>query len=318
VNPSKSNPIVDTNLPYAGLGNMLLVWARAVVFASLNELPMAAPVWQSFHIGPWLRKERCKRYYGNFFSSKGYTSRLRLSFDKIATNPLIHHDPEIVKIDLTQGKFSDINRQIFLFSKMPPWNDYFQDLKNHQSVVKNKLYEDIHLNLLTEILRKPAPQIGIHIRRGDYAQPDLDNDFAIKRCVSTPLEWYVKTLEQIRQHVGFSVPATVFSDGYPEELGEILSLPNVAMSPETSAISDLITMSRSKVLIGSSHSSFSAWASYLGQCPTIWHSARHHLYEPIFTPEVRNLVYEGSLNPFTDEPTSTVLLDNLKQAFSIA
>jgi hypothetical protein len=70
--------------------------------------------------------------------------------------------------------------------------------------------------------------------------------------------------------------------------------------------------------VASSHSSFSVWASYLGQCPTIWYSARHHLYEPIFTPEIKKLVCEGSFDSFTAKPISTVLRDNLKQAFTIS
>jgi hypothetical protein len=42
-----STDIVNADLPFAGLGNMLLVWARAAIFAELNHLPMVAPMWNS-------------------------------------------------------------------------------------------------------------------------------------------------------------------------------------------------------------------------------------------------------------------------------
>ncbi|MDP5015756.1 MAG: hypothetical protein NWQ43_00310, partial [Dolichospermum sp.] len=61
-------------MPRSGLGNMLLVWARAILFAEFNGLPVLSPNWNEVRIGPWLRGERTKRYYGNLFINKGYYS----------------------------------------------------------------------------------------------------------------------------------------------------------------------------------------------------------------------------------------------------
>jgi hypothetical protein len=305
--------VVSTSLPHAGLGNMLLVWARAVVFAELNSLPLIAPNWQSIHIGPWLRKERCKRYYGSFFSAEKYQNRWIFAISGIINEVPITYNPPIEKINLeTIGVVS----QVFLFDKMPPWDDYFKDLKEHHALVKEKLYGDIHKDLLNQILQKPSPEIGIHIRRGDYQSPQIGDDFAVRRYVFTPLDWYVSTLKLIRKCAGYDIPVTVFSDGYAEELRDILVLPNVSISPETSAIFDMITMSRSKILIASAHSSFSAWASYLCQCPTIWYSDRAKLYKPIFTNEVKEKIFEGGIDPCADNPIPELLKENISQLFS--
>lgn len=304
------NFIVAAHFPHAGLGNMLLVWARAVIFAELNSLPMLAPNWQSFHIGPWLRGERVKRYYGSFFSDKSYQSRLNYIFQNILTLKRVHLNPDIKKIDLNSPEFESTARHIFMFDRMPPWNDYFQELKNYQPFIKQKLYADIHQPLLDKILARPSPQIGIHIRRGDYQQPQAGEDFAVRRYVHTPMKWYIDVLESIRGVLGSNIPVTIFSDGYLEELSEIMALPNISISPETSALSDMITMSRSKLLIGSAHSSFSAWASYLGQCPTLWASNRAHLYQPIFPTEIRQFIYEGGFDP-NIESMPNLLKDNI-------
>jgi hypothetical protein len=306
-----STDIVNADLPFAGLGNMLLVWARAAIFAELNHLPMVAPMWNSIHIGPWLRKERCKRYYGNFFSTRHYTPLWQYFIGKSLKKSSIHANPPIAKLDLGAEEVFKHQRNIFLFDRMPPWNDYFQDLKDYQVLVKEKLYRDIHQNLLAEILQKPTPKIGIHIRRGDYQSPQEGDDFVTRRAVYTKLEWYIDVLSAIRAEVGENIPATVFSDGYPEELEDILALPDVSLSTETSALSDLITMSRSGLLIASSHSSFSAWASYLGQCPTIWQPERYHLYEPIFTKELRERIYEGGFDPRSTGGMPDLLKQNL-------
>jgi Glycosyl transferase family 11 len=307
--------VVNANLPYAGLGNMMLVWARAITFAELNSLSMVAPSWQSFHIGPWLRKERCKRYYGSFFSTVDYENKLKFLCYSAFQKTTIHSNPSLNNIDLNSSEFICGNRHVFLFDRMPPWNDYFQDLKNHQPLVKEKLYRDIHPNLLSRILQKPAPKIGIHIRRGDYQSPQVGDDFAVRRYVYTSLDWYIDVLKSIRNLVGYDIPATVFSDGYPEELQEMLVLPNVTISPETSAISDLITMSRSELLIASSHSSFSAWASYLAQCPTVWYSERAKLYEPIFSGEIQKKVFEGGFDPNSGQPLPELLCQNILRIF---
>jgi hypothetical protein len=304
--------IVNTNLPHAGLGNMLLVWAKAVAFAELNSLVMVAPMWNSLHIGPWLRKERCKRYYGTFFSTNHYQNRWKFIVSNIFHNAAIHSNPPIAKLNLNGTEFSQSDRNIFLFDKMPPWNDYFQDLKDYQPIIKAKFYQDIHQNLLGQILQKPAPKIGIHIRRSDYQPPKDGDDFAVNRIVYTKLEWYINVLKSIRTEVGEDIPATIFSDGYPAELSDILEMSNVSLSTETSALSDMITMSRSKLLIGSSHSSFSAWSSYLGRCPTIWHCDRAHLYQPIFPQELKEQVYEGGFDPLNEDGMPDLLKENIR------
>jgi hypothetical protein len=292
--------VVDTRLPRAGLGNMLLVWARAVMFSELNSLPMLKPNWGRIYPGPWLRGERVKRYYGSYFSVKNYQSRLVNNVENILRPKQVHLNPPICKLDLTSSEFESPDRHLFVFDQMPPWNDYFQGLKNYQPIVKQKLYADIHPHLLKKILALPSPQIGIHIRRGDYAPPKPGDDFAAGVNVYTPIQWYVNVIRAIREEVGENIPGRVFSDAYPEDLSEIMALPNISISSETSALTDMITMSRSKLLIGSANSSFSAWASYLGLCPTVWTSTRAHLYRPIFTNEIQKYIFEGGFNPETE------------------
>jgi hypothetical protein len=305
--------IVVPRLPYAGLGNMLLVWARAALFAELNGLPIVQPNWNALHIGPWLRGERYKRYYGGLFTTEGHRSSTRAFAGGIGHARHIHAEPLIQPIDLHGVDYQVAGRHVFLFSEMPPWNDYFQTLKEYQPIVKRQFMAYVKPDLLTHILACPAPQISIHIRRGDYQKPNEGDDFAVRRYVYTPLDWYIETLQAIRRVVGYDVPATVFSDGYAEALHPILAQPQVSYAQEASALSDMLTMSRSKVLIGSAHSSFSAWAAFLGQCPTVWTATRAHLYKPIFTGETGGRTYEGGIDPAEHLPE--LLVENLHTRF---
>jgi hypothetical protein len=71
--------------------------------------------------------------------------------------------------------------------------------------------------------------------------------------------------------VGYPVGAVIVSDGKESELRELLDQEQVTLVRAGSAISDLLVLSNSKVLIASAGSSFSAWAAFLGQMPSIAH-----------------------------------------------
>lgn len=306
-----SNTFVDAQMPRFGLGNMLIVWARAVLFAELNGFPVLSPNWNEVRLGPWLRNERTKRYYANLFTNQDYYSRFRYYLQILIRqenkfyNPLVS---QVEELSLDEGK----RYTRIIFNRIPSWNDYFQGLKEHQPFIKNRLIEMIRPSLLAHIYQQPSPCIGIHIRMGDYREPKPGDDFAIQRTIRTPILWFARVLQSVRDIAGYNLTATIFSDGYPHELQDILKLPNVSLSSNKCALNDLITLSRSQLIIASSHSSFSAWGSYLGQCPTIWYLERFNLYEPIFLEPLQDKIFEGGYDPEVSQPPE-ILKQNIKQ-----
>ncbi|MBW4454662.1 MAG: alpha-1,2-fucosyltransferase [Nostoc indistinguendum CM1-VF10] len=308
---TSSNAFVDAQMPRCGLGNMLLVWAKAVLFAKLNGLPVLSPNWSEVRIGPWLRGERTKRYYANLFTTQDYYSRFRYYLQKSISQENKFYNPPLSQVEELNLEESKSYIRI-IFNRMPPWNDYFQGLKQHQPFLKNRLIGMIRPSLLAHIYHQPSPCIGIHIRMGDYLEPKPGDDFSVQRTTRTPILWFARALQSVRDIAGHNLPATVFSDGYPYELEDILKLPNVSLSNNKCALNDLITLSRSQLIIASSHSSFSAWASYLGQCPTIWYLERLHLYEPIFLDPLREKIFEGGYNSEVANPPE-ILKQNIKQ-----
>ena len=51
----------------AGLGNILIPWARAVISCERSNFTLINPTWPSLKIGPLLRRESDLRFYGNLF-----------------------------------------------------------------------------------------------------------------------------------------------------------------------------------------------------------------------------------------------------------
>ncbi|QSJ15281.1 alpha-1,2-fucosyltransferase [Nostoc sp. UHCC 0702] len=304
--------LVDPQLPKAGLGNMLLVWARAVLFAHINSLPIVAPAWGKFTIGPYLRGERDKRYYGNLFSTKNYFSRFQYFIYLLNEKKLNSYNPPLSKLDLYNFDKERVNYHIFIFNQSPHWSDYFVDLKEHQFIIKQKLLATIRPYVVQEILSRPIPEIGIHVRMGDFRILKPEDDFTKLGGVRTPFSWFIKLINTIREIAGYDIPVTVFSDGYDDELRELLQLRNVYRADAASALSDMLTLSRSKLLITSSGSTFSGWASYLGQCTTIWHPA--HFHAGVFSHSVRETVFEGGFDPESMK-VPDLLVHNIKTLF---
>ena len=91
------------------------------------------------------------------------------------------------------------------------------------------------------------------------------------------LYWYITAIEvalKVVENGGRTVcPIRVFTDGYPDEVAFITkAFPdrNVIVMEKAPAIQDVLTMSRAQILVCTADSTFSMWAVFLGQMPSVW------------------------------------------------
>lgn len=237
---------------------------------------MLAPRWEQFKLGPILRRETDWRIYGGLFRPApdeitGIRKRWLTS-----TLPAIP-EPAHNLMDSSVVLPSDA---ILEFSEM---RDHFAPLYGHRGVILEELRKVVRPQWIRAASLTPLEPIGLHVRRGDFAAPTTPDDLRTRGAMRTPISWFVETLALFRRELGFVAPAFVVSDGRPEELAELLSMPSVRLINTRSAISDLLLLARARLLIGSGGSSFSAWASYLGAIPTVsiagqsleWFKLRH-------------------------------------------
>ncbi len=244
--------VVTVKLPRTGLGNRLLPWARAVSFSARNNYRMLDPFWPQLKVGPLLRGERDARIYASEFRNLPgivdvLQSRISHLFLKVELDPQLkearHHDG-----------------RLYVFSS---YEKYFKGLEPDHELISNSLSDLLTSTRRHEIDCAPKPDIAIHVRRGD-----LPSSWQSKTA------WFQETLRALRRERSDLKDAVVFSDAAEHELGPLLAEPDVTLSRGSSAIVDLLTMSKAEVLVGSCHSSFSAWASFLGKMPTIVDSKR--------------------------------------------
>jgi hypothetical protein len=241
----------------AGLGNMLIPWARCFLWCIDNNARMIAPHWTKLRIGPYLRRERDKRNYQRLFTSNQYIDGL-LRLYLLATT-------KKCAFELYDGTVSSGRGITVLFSGM----DSFPSFIGRHAEIKQALTTMTKPEYLPR--KADRPFIGVHVRLGDY--PQAKNPESAPWTSRLPIDWYVAAVHEVRKTAGFGLDVILFSDGDDAELIPLLKLPAVSRSEDKESITDILALSQAAVIIGSC-SSFSMWGAYLAQTFTVWHQGR--------------------------------------------
>jgi hypothetical protein len=191
-------------------------------------------------------------------------------------------------------RFRDVRNA---FSPLEGW-----DSRLHDELVSSMNMRDRRLAARTE-----DSVIGVHVRRGDFyvvSEAELASWEGPRGALRTPTRWFVESVALVRKLLGRTAPVFVVSDGEPNELELLLALDGVTLLRGGSPISDLIALSNAKILIGSMESSFTAWASFLGQMTTCTFPVPTERF-PFVN---RKGLYTGALDPGAD-PAADLIRD---------
>jgi hypothetical protein len=287
--------VVICRLPKAGLGNQLFPLVKAAVFAELNEIPLIVTGYNQFRIGPYLRGEKVKRNYRNYFNFQ--KNSLAALFEKFSLWRYRGY-PEVAEPPIERLANDRLSGKKFIFSSIPHWSDYFAGLKEHRDLAISLFRKMVRGTILSQAEARQAPCIGVHIRMGDFRKLAAGEDFKAVGAVRTPERYFMEIISSIREINGSKLPVSVFTDGYRKEFEELFSLENVQMVEGNTDIADLLLLSRSKLIVTSAGSTFSYWSGFLSEAPLVMHP--DHLHETIRPAGVNEGWYEGPM--FPDRP----------------
>ncbi|HEY4062601.1 MAG TPA: alpha-1,2-fucosyltransferase [Puia sp.] len=284
---------VYVKFPRAGLGNMLLTWSRGFVFAHLNGLTMVTSGWLGFRLGPWIRREKKKRLYWGFFREESWLERKKTNWQKIFRK--VVHEPEV-----EINKRAEDRGVLFQFDQVSPSQDLFGHMRSHRLLVRQGIVDMLLPEMKRRLAEYTPPAIAIHVRRGDFkiASP------------ITPLEFFINAIKIVRSETGTQWPVTVFTDAAPEEIKDILDLPDVSLTEDKPDILDILLMSKSKVLVLSRSSTFSYWGAFLSDAIII--KPEGDWQGDLRPPEVNKDVFEGKVD-FNDRSSVKNLEQELKK-----
>lgn len=260
--------IVWARLPNMGLGNKMLVWARAYTFAFKHNLPLYVTNWVSINFGSFLRWERSKRIYFGYFKTLSVVSKLSLK-RKIKNLPIVIEPTQFLE-----------KPHIYQFEALFISNDYFEEMKPYLQIVKSGFEDSLKKSYKKQYHNLAAPAIGIHIRRGDFKLGST----------ITPIDFFISVIKYIRSTTLKQLPVTVFSDASDSELSEIIGLQDVTRAKTQPDILDMLQLSKSAVVVMSISSTFSFWAAFLSEGIVIKHKDEWH--PPILPTESENNIRE--------------------------
>jgi hypothetical protein len=238
---------------------MLFPWARAVIASERYGLTLISPTWTQLKVGPLLRGERDLRTYAGLFTSvPGEVCGAR----RLAILATARRVPEASLADADRLP----ERCVVEFEGM---GGMFSPLRDHEVLLAEWLWRIVRPDVCRTVPRTLERAAAIHVRYGDFSAPDAR---ALQPAghgnVRAPMEWYISALRELRRAVG-SLPAHVFSDATPDQLEPLLAEPDCHLVTYGASVADMLGMSAHAALVGS-NSTFSMWASFLNQVPTIW------------------------------------------------
>ena len=239
----------------AGLANLLIIWARCLVQSRRYGLKRVRPTWFQISREQWIRNSPDKRTYHGLFGAAPdeITGVRRLSL--LATGRQVPESQLGSPIpDGSMVVFQGIKG--FLVPVLP-----------YREMVCAELLQMTRATHKRALETGFSPDVAIHVRRGDFGSGDPSSTNQ-----RIDLDWYVGVLRQLRERLGY-LNTAVFSDGTDEELAPLLEIDGVNRATFGQSIADIIGLSQARIFIASG-STFSMWASFLGQMPTVWFPGR--------------------------------------------
>jgi hypothetical protein len=265
--------IVWCKVPKAGLGNQLFPIITAILFAEKYNLPIYFTHYHQLKIGPYLRREKSKRLYKNYFYFQkslfvDLYYRLQLSLYKIFFKVI--KEPSLLAVP--------DEKAVYVFNSIPHWSDYFSALKPYRLEVIDVLNRTINSSILTNVAKMIPPTIGVHVRMGDFKLFDPAISFAEQGSTRTPLAYFRNVIKVLQNTKNESGSISIFSDGRIEELQELLCIDNAKLIEGNKDIEDLFLLSKSKIIIVSVNSTFSYWAAFISNAIIIRHPDHFHSF----------------------------------------
>lgn len=288
-------------LPRAGLGNQLFPLMHAAVFAFVNSLPLTVIGYHHLKLGPYFRCEKTKRSYSGFFTfEKNILSELldRYKINRWKKSRVFISEPLLEKVYNDSGQ-----KRVYIFEKMPTYHDYFFHLRPHRDLVLYLLHGLLSKKILHELASLKPPDIGVHIRMGDFRKLKSGESFKGGH-VRTPESYFMKIISGIRQFSGESNVVHIFSDGRRSEFSELFTLPFIELIEGNSDLVDLLLLSKSKIIVISTGSTFSYWAGFLSDAYMIMHP--DHIHARIRPEVTENSPFEGSFLDFLLNKNQTI------------
>lgn len=257
----------------AGLGNEIIVWAKAYLAARALDAVCVPPIWG---INP--------RGYRRYFRS----SRLDIVRNEMLLRVIPHAtftaeayrrtgiDDFGRAVEVWAHESGLTDRPLWSCAVEGMWGGYYSIRRAREFLRKELLQTRWTVDNLTAYQAELDPnrlQIAFHVRGGDFLPPASPESYRGKFNLAIPLAWYAQIAHNLRETLGReNIQFTLISDGSAEVLEPFtkeFSAVTTA-SQRNRDISDLLALSLADVLV-CSISSFSMLGAFLSNGLYLWY-----------------------------------------------
>lgn len=245
--------IAFSKLPRSGIGNKLFIWAQGLIFSKVNNCDFYTIGWVKLHIGPIFRREKSFRFYFGYI-------RINESLKSIIHWLKSINTPSVFLVQQQCNLIVKEKKAKYVFETIPQSTNYFEILRDYRTEIIFALNQILNNRIHKKVEIHESPEIGIHVRMGDFKVGNI----------ITPIKYYVEMLAKTRELYGNHLKATVFTDGTIEEVKVLLDIHNVELAKDDLDIVHLLVLSKSKIIILTSNSTFSQWAGFLSDAILIY------------------------------------------------
>lgn len=256
----------------SGLGNEMIVWAKALVIGQTLGIKCLHPAWGLNH----------RKYYQYFGTSRFDFILYFLLKNMLPTFEFKEKDylecgggtlPDAIRNFALKHNLS--KRRFFIILVSGMWGG-FDLLNTARQPLLSKLSATRrtaeNLAQLDAAIPPEKLRVGVHIRRGDFGNTVSAEQAHGKFNVAISLNWYESILRNLTEYFGDSISFVIFSDAKSEELQEICNAPNVytTSNQHMNDVSDLLALVNCDLIV-CSISSFSLWATFLSRSMYVWY-----------------------------------------------
>jgi len=246
-----------------GLGNCFYTYFHAAALADRYHARLIAPPWFSLKIGPLLRGESSKRLYWRMF--KPYSGDIH-GVEKLVTLLRTYRKRVVLKVGepsepvIVKGALNLVVSSRFTFVGLHPY----------RGAIRERILGTINDPVPENHRWGSGGYLAVHIRLGDFFEVTdhaLVNTAHPSPNFRIPMSWYIDLVSALRKrHRDKRI--FVFSDGEEKLLKPVLDQ-GAELYRSGSDITDLLAMAGASMLVGS-NSTYSRWAAFLGNMPSIW------------------------------------------------
>ncbi len=248
----------------AGIGNALFPYFHASVLAHLHKGAVVHPAWLSL---------KPRRLLTTFSADRSYIGVFRQHPDDIGGWRKVRALASRRHVVVPTSGNPTIRTDALNFVLCPDLA--FGVLRDHRPFVRERLLA------IARTAAEPrwgaGGYIGVHIRLGDFAAAPAGTQPGAAVNTRVPMKWYLDTIRAVQARwPGLAV--VIFSDGSDQELSPFIDA-KYTVRRSKSDLDDLFGLAGSSVLIGS-RSTFSTWAAFLGDMPSVWPEGARGIEKP--------------------------------------